>query len=133
MYKTLSYGHFDFDDLLGLFSEINDSENKTTKEKLIQLNHNFIETDESYVIEIDAPGVKKQDIEIDLNNKKLTVNGERKCGDSEYIKKQSSFGKFKKVFVMPDNTDDEITAVMEDGVLTITVKKITKNKKISIT
>ena len=123
-------------DKLLLDGFLDDKTTKTKEQDYIpnyKINYDYFETDNEYVIELAIPGFEKDAITIDLNNKKLVVSGERKLGeDVEYIRRSTLFGKFKKEFTMPDNTDDDINADFNNGVLRITIKKVTKNKKIKI-
>ena len=101
---------------------------------------NTREGEYAYHIEIDLPGMKKEDISVDLNNNILTISGERKTKNEvkkeDYYKMESSYGKFQRSFSIPENVDIEnITANGEDGVLEITIPKKEKtenSKKIEI-
>jgi HSP20 family protein len=101
---------------------------------------NTREDERGYYIEVDLPGVKKEDINIDLNDKILTISGERKFKDEvkkeNYYKIETSFGKFERSFSIPEDADvDNIEAKAENGVLEIFIPKIkkeTSKKKIEI-
>lgn len=87
----------------------------------------------AYHIELDLPGIKKEDVRIDLDDNKLTITGERKLKEGikeeEYYKVETSFGKFQRIFSLPENVDVEnINAVSSDGILEITIPKLEKNK-----
>jgi HSP20 family protein len=70
-------------------------------------------------------GVKKENISIDVEKDKLIIKAERKeTKDLKYNRKQTYFGKYERLFVLPDNADsDNISATMEDGVLNINIPK----------
>ena len=92
---------------------------------------NTREDEKGYYIEIDLPGVKKEDITIDLNDKVLTISGERKFKEEvkkeNYYKIETTFGKFERSFSIPEDADVEnIEAKSENGVLEITIPKIKK-------
>jgi len=92
---------------------------------------NTREDEKAYYIEIDLPGVKKKDINIDLNDKILTISGERKfkkeIKEESYYKIETAFGKFERSFSIPEDADIEnIEAKNENGVLEIFIPKIKK-------
>lgn len=100
---------------------------------------NTREDDKAYYVEVDLPGVKKDDISVDVKKDSLTVSGERKykeeVKEENYYKSESYFGKFQRSFSLPDNADtDSISAKCEDGVLEIVLPKIAPKeaKKIEI-
>lgn len=94
----------------------------------------------AYHIDIDLPGMKKEDINIDVHDNSLSISGERKYKDEikeeDYYKVETSFGKFERVFTLPDNIDTEnISANSADGVLEIIIpkqEKTTSKKRIEI-
>ncbi len=97
---------------------------------------NTREDENAYVVEVDLPGVKKEDIKVNIDPEKgtLTISGERKFKDEvkkeDYYKIESSYGKFMRTFSLPDNVDAEnIDAKTEDGVLHITLPKVKKEEK----
>ncbi len=82
----------------------------------------------AYHIEMDIPGVKKEDICIDLKENQLIVSGERSFKEErqekDYYKIESSYGKFERSFVLPENVDCEnIEAFSNDGVLEVVLPK----------
>ena len=75
------------------------------------------------------PGVKKEDIKVDLNKGILTISGERKTKEEvkqeDYYKIETYFGKFSRSFTLPDNVDIEnIEAKSDNGVLEIVIPKL---------
>lgn len=95
---------------------------------------NTREGEYAYHVEVDLPGVKKEDITVDLKDNVLTIAGERKTKkevkEKDYYKKESSYGKFQRSFTLPDNTDAEnIEANSQDGVLEVVIPKMKKSKK----
>ena len=97
---------------------------------------NTREDEKAYVVEADLPGVKKEDIKVNIDPEKrtLTISGERKFKEEtkkeDYYKIESSYGKFMRTFSLPENVDAEhIDAKTEDGVLTITLPKVKKEEK----
>ncbi|WP_457596316.1 Hsp20/alpha crystallin family protein [Hydrogenimonas sp.] len=97
---------------------------------------NTREDENAYVVEIDLPGVKKEDIKVNIDPEKrtLTISGERKFKEEvkkeDYYKIESSYGKFMRTFSLPENVDVEhIDAKTEEGVLHITLPKVKKEEK----
>ena len=95
--------------------------------------------DKGYYLEIDLPGVKKENIDISVNDGILTISGERKLEKKEekenYVRIESFFGRFERSFKLPADADlDNIEAKYEDGVLKIFIPKKQKptGKKIEI-
>jgi HSP20 family protein len=89
---------------------------------------NTREADDAYYIEVDLPGVKKEDISIDVNDNVLTISGERKIEeerkDEEFYRVESVYGKFERSFTLPEDVDaDKIEAEAKDGVLTVKIPK----------
>jgi len=95
---------------------------------------NTREDEKAYHIEVDLPGVKKEDIHVDISDGVLTISGERKfkkeTKEKDYYKVESSFGKFERSFRLPEDVnDEEIKAESKDGVLEITLPKVKKEEK----
>ncbi|NLC27771.1 MAG: Hsp20/alpha crystallin family protein [Campylobacteraceae bacterium] len=100
---------------------------------------NTREDDNAYYVEVDLPGVKKEDITVDIKKDSLTISGERKykeeINEESYYKSESFFGRFQRSFSLPESIDeDAITAKCEDGVLEVVIPKISPKeaKKIEI-
>ena len=79
-------------------------------------------------VEIDLPGIKKEDIEIKIANNVLTVSGERKMKKEvkkrDYYLMESSFGRTQRSFTLPKGIDqDKISAEYKSGRLTIDLEK----------
>jgi HSP20 family protein len=88
----------------------------------------------AYHIDIDLPGVKKDDIKVDVEDNVLKISGERNFKDEvkeeDYYKVETSFGKFQRNFTLPDNVDIEnISASSLDGVLEVILPKIKEKEK----
>ena len=83
----------------------------------------------AYHVDVDLPGVKKEDIKVNLNKGILTISGERKTKEEikqeDYYKIETYFGKFSRSFTLPDNVDIEnIEAKSDNGVLEIVIPKL---------
>ena len=108
-------------------------------ERIWHPNVDVYETEDSYVLKADLPGVNKKDIKIDVNDNTLTFKGERKFEEKtekdNYVRVERSYGSFTKSFTLSDNVDTEnIKASYKDGVLEITLakKEEAKPKEIDI-
>ena len=100
---------------------------------------NTREDDKAYYIEVDLPGVKKEDVSVDLDKNHISISGERKIKneikEDDYYKVESVFGKFSRSFSLPDSVDNEnIEASFNNGVLEILIPKVAPKvaKKIEI-
>jgi len=89
----------------------------------------------AYHIEVDLPGVKKEDIHIDVSEDNiLTISGDRKTKsevkEEDYYRCESSYGSFTRSFTLPANADAEnISANSEDAVLEVVIPKMKEEKK----
>ncbi|MCX7770858.1 MAG: Hsp20/alpha crystallin family protein [Proteobacteria bacterium] len=99
-----------------------------------------IETQDVYFIEMELPGVNKQDITVEVTENMITVMGQKIKLMEENEKRRyhcmgRSYGKFKRCFNLPGPFNmHNIKAKLEKGILTITVPKLTekRSKKIII-
>ena len=84
------------------------------------------EKEGNYVLRADLPGMKKEDIHIELHDGCLTLRGERRTEHEEekegYHRYERSYGTFERSFRVPETvTDKDIHASYHDGVLELTV------------
>lgn len=99
------------------------------------------ETDKSYDVTADLPGVSEKDINVELKDDVLTVSGEKKeeseKKEKDYRLSERRFGSFKRSFRLPSGVDEEkVSAKFKDGVLKVVLPKTaeaqTKSRKIEI-
>ncbi len=87
-----------------------------------------------YKVDIDLPGVEKEDINVTVEGDYLIVTAERKLQKEvkreDYYLMESAFGKYARSIYLPDDIDrDSIEAKYENGRLTITFEKVAEKKK----
>ncbi|GAA1232274.1 hypothetical protein GCM10009676_14280 [Prauserella halophila] len=83
------------------------------------------ETDEEYVVEIEVPGVKREDIAVDLADGKLTVSGEVTEREGHFRRRTRRTGQFRYAATLPEGVDTEqVGAELADGVLSVHVPKL---------
>jgi HSP20 family protein len=90
------------------------------------INADFKETDRAYLVSIDMPGVGKSDLNLEIEEDRILVNGNRRqslFGDGEGPKKVF------RIVTLPQNVDkDKVQAHIEDGVLYLGMPKLEKEK-----
>jgi len=84
--------------------------------------------DDSIVLKAELPGIDKDNINIDVKDRVLTLKGERSSDnevkEDSYYRREMSFGKFERRFSLPDHVDpDDIKADYKDGILRIEIPK----------
>lgn len=86
------------------------------------------EKDGAYNIEVDVPGFKKEDINIDVANGYLTVKASKHFDETEkgknYICHERRYGKFERSFYLGDLKTDDVDASFENGTLKIRIPKV---------
>jgi HSP20 family protein len=99
----------------------------------------IFEKDHNLLIRAELPGLKREDIEISMENGVLTLHGERKreseVEESNAYRLERIYGAFTRSFSLPTTVDSsKIQAVYKDGVLEVTVPKLeaAKPKKVQI-
>ena len=86
------------------------------------------ETDEGYLFHMDVPGLKPEDLDVELHDGVLSIRGsrseEKKEEDKGYVRTERRQGSFSRQFRVPTNAQAEVLkAEVRDGVLTIEVPK----------
>jgi len=101
----------------------------------------IFDKDDAIVIHAELPGVKKEDVAIEVKDNVLTLRGERteskEIKEDKYYRKERTFGSFHRAFTLPAAVNpDSIRATFKDGVLEIEIPKPEEQKpkqvKISI-
>ncbi|WP_422360777.1 Hsp20/alpha crystallin family protein [Reichenbachiella sp.] len=86
------------------------------------------ETEKAFELSFAIPGIKKNEVSIDVNEGQLIVSGERKFEekkeDKNFHSVETRYGSFSRSFHLPDNIDaNKVEAKYEDGLLNITIPK----------
>ena len=86
-----------------------------------------LENENNYMVNLSVPGMSKSDFEIDLEDGKLFITGERKFEEVEgvnYHRQEIQYGAFKRVFHLPEDADKNgVSANYKNGILAIVIKK----------
>ncbi len=94
------------------------------------------ETEDRYVITAEVAGLARDDIQIQFQDGKLTLRGERQSGDTSSVRferVERGHGRFARVFVLSRAVDaSAVTADLQHGVLTISVPKLSDRRQIEI-
>jgi len=91
------------------------------------------ETDEKLVLKVELPGLKKEDIDIQVRDNTLTLKGEKKfekeVKEENYHRTERAYGTFQRSFTLPSTIKQEgIEAIFKDGILEISLPKAEEAK-----
>ncbi|NMM62060.1 Hsp20/alpha crystallin family protein [Clostridium sp. P21] len=91
------------------------------------------EDDTNYMIEADLPGIKKENIDISINNNYLTISAKRQDDienkSENYVRRERRYGEFKRSFYIDNVEENTIDASFTDGVLKVVLPKKEKGKE----
>ena len=97
---------------------------------------NVKESDKAYFVELAAPGMKKEDFNVHINDEgnliiKMEQKDEKKEEDknTRYLRREFSYSKYEQTLILPDDVErDQIKARVEHGVLTVELPKHEEEK-----
>ena len=119
-----------FSEMLDTFFDNAVSPSQALQNRSFQPRVDISEHDSSFEISVALPGLKKDDVNIELEDNVLTISGEREYKneegdkDKKYHLVETSYGSFTRSFTLPRNIDREsISANMEDGILKVNIAK----------
>ncbi len=99
-------------------------------EKTLMPRADLRDTDDSYILDADLPGFQKDEIQLQITGDVMTISAEHKEGNEEktdekgtYLQKQRRFCKYQQQVDISNVDTENINAVYENGVLTITMPK----------
>ena len=95
---------------------------------------NIKELDDSFIIEMAVPGMKKSDFEVNLDNNTLSISAKTELEESEnengFVRREFSYSSFNRNFTLPETVDDsKIDAKYSDGILSINIPKKDEAKR----
>lgn len=100
---------------------------------------NVKESDKAYIMELAAPGIKKEYCRVGINDDgNLTIAIENKMEHKEedkqhhYLRREFSYSNYEQSYALPDDVDrNDISAKVEDGILTVTMPKTAPKEKVT--
>jgi len=106
----------------------NDSVLKTKNSESWYPAVDILNEKENVVLNIELPGLKKEDISVKIEDRVLTIEGERKIDNEKtkenYYRRERTYGSFKRSFSLSDDVlIDDVDASFKDGILKLTLKK----------
>ena len=133
----LKYSQPDTDIFGKRFSDIMDeffNDAVATRQGSFSPKINISENEKQFMIDVEVPGMDKNDIDVSLENRQLTISGERKFEneekDTRYHRVETHFGSFTRSFRLPDSVDEgSINAKYNNGILSITIDKSEEQMK----
>lgn len=90
---------------------------------------NVLETKDDYIVELAAPGLRKEDFDVTIDNDgNLAIkmeNHHQNNSEARYLRREFSYSTFEQTIILPDEVDrTKISARVADGILTITLPKL---------
>ena len=95
---------------------------------------NVLENATQYTVELAAPGLKKEDFDVNINADgdlaiKMEKHSEEKSESMRYLRREFAYAKFEQTLILPDDVDrQQIAATVNDGVLTVELPKLKKEE-----
>lgn len=116
-----------------MFSEM---ENGETRKRRIALD--VIERDDRYVLRADVPGIKPDDVKIEVADGVLSVSAEHEESEEEkkdnYLRRERRYGSFSRSVTLPKGvTADQVEATCKDGVVEVSFPKPVKEERKAVT
>lgn len=134
--KLVRYNPFNEIDFWGnsLNSFFNDTITRTKKADSFNPAVDIVSKDDTITLNVELPGMNKEEISINIEERVLTIKGERKFENEDkkdtYYRRERSYGSFKRAFTLSEDIlTDEVSADYKAGVLTVTLKKDTTKEE----
>ncbi|MGE0771568.1 MAG: Hsp20/alpha crystallin family protein [Cyclobacteriaceae bacterium] len=124
-YNPLDFEPVSFSSMVDRF--FNDALSRTDRNSFMP-KADIIENDNSFEVHMAAPGLNKEDFNIELKDNMLTISGERRFStekkDRNYHAVETQYGSFSRSFTLPENVDaSKINAKYNNGILELTIPK----------
>ncbi len=111
---------------VNLFNEMNSIFDEFVKPRAGFMKTDIQETESAYMVEVDVPGIKKEDIKISVEDGYLNVSVERKeetIETEKYIRRERVVQSGSRSFYVGDVNENDVKAKFDNGVLTINIPK----------
>ncbi len=128
-FKPFAPSQYVFGDLFEeLFSNFLKDETGISSVQFTKPAVNIIEETDKYVLELAIPGMKKEDIDVKIENKQLIISSSKEHKEEEikenFIKMEYNYDSFKRVFTLPDSINsNDIIAEYNEGILKLSLMK----------
>ncbi len=113
-------------------STIEKKDVKINKDEYITPLVDVIENDNEFILELEMPGIEKNNVDIDVENDILTIKSNKDFAEKECTKcivQEFALQNYKRSFTLNNSIDvEKINASMENGILTLTLPKSEKLK-----
>ena len=127
MYGLTPFGRTGF----GLWDAFNDFDNNFFGDSMpiTSCRTDIRDDGDKYVMEAELPGFEKEDIKLDINGTQLTIAAEHSTNSDEkdekgnYIRRERTFGSYKRSFDISDVDSEAISAAYKNGILTLELPK----------
>ena len=87
------------------------------------------ETESEFIVALDLPGIDRDQLEVDVDDNRLTIRGVRQVNNSQQHRAERPHGKFFRTFTVPKTVDQaQVAAEYKDGVLQLTLPKRKEQK-----
>ena len=91
------------------------------------------ETDRDFILKAELPGVDQDDIELSIDDDRVTLRGERRLkeavSEKQFLRMERAYGAFHRTFELPASADaDAVKAEFKKGILTVTIPKRASEK-----
>ncbi|BAS28350.1 Hsp20/alpha crystallin family protein [Limnochorda pilosa] len=88
-----------------------------------------VERDDAYVIRLDLPGIRREDLNVEVQEDRVIISGERRGEVREerdqFVRSERYAGRFRRILPLPGDADAEnVRALLRNGVLEVTVPKV---------
>ncbi len=123
-----------FDESFSRNADVDDDISMSAWKPLVDI----YETDEAIILKAELPGIKKEDVSVEIKDNVLTLKGERvedkEVKNESYFRKERCFGTFSRAFNLQHRVQpDKIKARFKDGILKVEIPKPEEEKPKQIT